>query len=92
MAAGLAASALILGFTLLAPVYGQASGGVYTLNAHAISAGGGRATGGLYTLEGSIGQHDASNPHTGGAFELTGGFHRRAASALGNDIFQSGFE
>ncbi len=77
---------------MLAPVYGQSTGGLYTLNAHTISAGGGRTTGGLYSLEGSIGQHDASNPHTGGAFELTGGFHRRAAGGIGNDIFQSGFE
>ncbi len=92
LAAGLGASALILGVALLAPVYGQASGGLFTLSAHTLSAGGGRATGGIYTLEGSIGQHDASNLHTGGAFELTGGFHRRAPNAVGSEIFQNGFE
>ncbi|MDZ4814238.1 MAG: hypothetical protein SGI99_16755, partial [Pseudomonadota bacterium] len=90
--AALSASTLILGFALLTPVHGQASGGLYSLNAHALSAGGGRAAGGVYTLEGSIGQHDASNPQTGGMFELTGGFHRRAPSALGSEIFRNGFE
>lgn len=89
---GVGASALLLGFALLAPVYGQSSGGLYTLNAYTVAAGGGRATGGIYALEGSIGQHDASNPLTGGIFELTGGFHRRAPSAPVGDLFQNGFE
>ena len=82
------AGALALAGTAVA----QSSGGVFTLNPQSIAAGGGRATGGNFELEGTIGQHDASNAQSGGVFTLTGGFHRRAASAADGAIFSNGFE
>jgi hypothetical protein len=39
-----------------------------------ISGGGGTSTGGVYTVSGTIGQHDAGGPMTGGNYSLTGGF------------------
>lgn len=71
----------------------QSAGGVYTLAPQRIAAGGGRVTGGTFELESTIAQHDAGTIHSGGVFELTGGFHRRAANApLGTAIFGNGFE
>jgi hypothetical protein len=70
----------------------QSSGGPYTLNPQVIANGGGRATGGAFEIEASIGQHDASNPQTGGVFEISAGFHRRAGVVLGDPIFSNGFE
>lgn len=80
----------LLTFASAAPA--QSSGGPYTLNPQVIANGGGRATGGTFEIEASIGQHDASNPQTGGVFEITAGFHRRAAVALSDPIFSNGFE
>jgi len=71
----------------------QSTGGLYTLAPQRIAAGGGRATGGAFELEGTIAQHEASAISSGGALEIAGGFHRRAANApLGTAIFGSGFE
>jgi hypothetical protein len=41
---------------------------------HKIAGGGGTSTGGTYRVNGTIGQHDAGAPLTGGSFSLTGGF------------------
>ncbi|USO00078.1 MAG: hypothetical protein H6810_05290 [Phycisphaeraceae bacterium] len=46
----------------------------YSINWYTIDGGGGTSAGGGYTLSGTIGQHDASNAMTGGAYTLTGGF------------------
>jgi hypothetical protein len=45
----------------------------YSINWHKI-AGGGTSTNGQFTLSGTIGQHDAGGPMTGGNYSLTGGF------------------
>jgi hypothetical protein len=37
-------------------------------------AGGGTSTGATYQVSGTIGQHDAGGPMTGGGYSLTGGF------------------
>ncbi|GBC93731.1 hypothetical protein HRbin15_02233 [bacterium HR15] len=51
------------------------SGGGYDLTWWTIDSGGITfATGGTFTLGATIGQPDASNALTGGAFSLTGGF------------------
>jgi hypothetical protein len=51
------------------------SGGGYDLSWWTIDGGGITfATGGTFDLGGTVGQPDASNALTGGAFSLTGGF------------------
>jgi len=50
----------------------HATGG-YDLTWHTIDGGGGTSTGSGFVLSGTIGQPDAGT-HTGGNFELTGGF------------------
>jgi hypothetical protein len=39
-----------------------------------VSGGGGTSTGATYAVSGTVGQHDAGGPMTGGNFSLTGGF------------------
>jgi hypothetical protein len=46
----------------------------YSIDWYKISGGGGTSTGGVYAISGTIGQHDAGGPMTGGNFSLTGGF------------------
>lgn len=46
----------------------------YSIDWYTIDGGGGTSTGGVYSVSGTIGQHDASGPMTGGSFSLTGGF------------------
>jgi hypothetical protein len=47
----------------------------YSINWYKISGGGGmNTTGGVYSVSGTIGQHDAGGPMTGGGYQLTGGF------------------
>ena len=46
----------------------------YQIDWYKISGGGGTSTGGVYSVSGTIGQHDASGPMTGGNYSLTGGF------------------
>ena len=85
--------ACCVGTLMLASIaLAQSTGGPYTMNPQSIDNGGGRSTGGIYALEGTIGQHDASNVQSGGSFELTGGFQRRGAAASGDAIFSNGFE
>ena len=60
---------LALAFRAFAPV-GQA----YTIDWYKVSGGGGTSTGGVYSISGTVGQHDAGGPMTGGNFSLTGGF------------------
>ena len=47
----------------------------YSIEWYKISGGGGmNSTGGVYSVSGTIGQHDAGGPMTGGNYSLTGGF------------------
>ncbi len=46
----------------------------YSIDWFKIAGGGGTSTGGVYSVSGTIGQHDAGGPMTGGNFSLTGGF------------------
>ena len=41
---------------------------------HTIDGGGGASAGGGFALQGTIGQHDASGPLTGGAYSIVGGY------------------
>jgi len=46
----------------------------YSIDWHKIAGGGGTSTNGQYSITGTIGQHDAGTPMTGGNYSLTGGF------------------
>jgi hypothetical protein len=46
----------------------------YSIDWYKVSGGGGTSTGGVYAVSGTIGQHDAGGPLTGGNYSLTGGF------------------
>lgn len=46
----------------------------YSVDWHKLAGGGGTSTDGQYTVSGTIGQHDAGEPMTGGSYSLTGGF------------------
>jgi hypothetical protein len=46
----------------------------YSIDWYTIDGGGGTSTGGVYSVSGTIGQHDAGGPMSGGNFSLTGGF------------------
>src|ERR1039458_3972708 len=59
-------------FTLLHPAISFSQ--PYSIDWSKVAGGGGTSTGGVYTVSGTIGQHDAGGPMTGGNFSLTGGF------------------
>jgi len=61
---------LLLLLTGCLPAWGQS----YSINWYTIDGGGGTSGGGSYALSGTIGQHDASLPMTGGNYALVGGF------------------
>jgi hypothetical protein len=63
---------LILFFSLLIPSVGFAQS--YSIDWYKVSGGGGTSTNGQYSVSGTIGQHDAGGPMTGGNYSLTGGF------------------
>ena len=63
-------SILLLG--LLLPAVSNAQS--YSIDWYKIAGGGGTSTNGQYSLSGTIGQHDAGAPMTGGNYSLTGGF------------------
>ena len=46
----------------------------YSIDWFTIDGGGGTSSGGVYSLSGTIGQHDAGGPMTGGQYSVTGGF------------------
>ena len=46
----------------------------YSIDWHKIAGGGGVSSNGQYAVSGTIGQHDAGGPMTGGNYSLTGGF------------------
>jgi len=67
--------ALLLGFILLhSACCLSAVGQSYSVDWYKIAGGGGSSTGGTYSVSGTLGQHDASPPLTGGPYSLTGGF------------------
>jgi hypothetical protein len=51
-----------------------ASAQQYSIDWYKIAGGGGTSTGGTYQVSGTIGQHDAGRPMSGGNYSLTGGF------------------
>jgi hypothetical protein len=63
---------LVLLFSLLLPAIGFAQ--QYSIDWYKVAGGGGTSTGGVYAVSGTIGQHDAGGPMTGGNYSLTGGF------------------
>ena len=68
----MAVGKIILIFGLLFPAAGFAQ--QYSIDWYKIAGGGGTSTGGTYAVSGTIGQHDAAGPMTGGDYSLTGGF------------------
>src|ERR1017187_8289170 len=52
----------------------RALGQTYSIDWYKISGGGGTSTNSQYSLSGTIGQHDAGGPMTGGSYSVTGGF------------------
>jgi hypothetical protein len=63
--------ASIAALLLLALTTGAQS---YSIDWHKVSGGGGTSTGGVYSVNGTVGQHDADGPMTGGSYSLYGGF------------------
>jgi hypothetical protein len=47
---------------------------IYSIDWYKISGGGGTSASGAYSISGTIGQHDAGGPLTGGNYSLVGGF------------------
>jgi hypothetical protein len=62
--------AVIVFFALTAPASAQP----FEISWYTIDGGGGTSTGGVFELSGTIGQHDAGVTHSGGLFQLDGGF------------------
>ena len=62
---------LIAGLAALLAPLAQAQ---LTIKTSTVDGGGGTSTGGSFSLSGTVGQHDAAPPSTGGTFALTGGF------------------
>ena len=52
----------------------RASAQSYSIDWYKIAGGGGTSTNGQYSVTGTIGQHDAGGPMTGGGYQLAGGF------------------
>jgi hypothetical protein len=63
---------LVLWLSIFVPATGFAQ--QYSIDWYKIAGGGGTSSNGQYTLSGTIGQHDAGGPMTGGNYSLTGGF------------------
>jgi hypothetical protein len=74
---------LLTSLMLLALASSSAFGQPFAVPWYTVDGGGGHSEFGNLELDGTIGQHDASGPLTGGSFALTGGFWRRAAAAGG---------
>ncbi len=62
----------ILFFGLLLPAVSLAQ--QYTIDWYKVAGGGGTSTNGQYVVSGTVGQHDAGGPLTGGRYSLSGGF------------------
>ena len=66
-------SKLILG-PLLLVICLSVNAQSYSIDWYKIAGGGGTSTNGIYSLSGTIGQHDAGQPMSGGNYSLTAGF------------------
>jgi hypothetical protein len=65
----------LIGFILLHSSFClRVQGQSYSIDWYKIAGGGGTSTGGTYQVSGTIGQHDAGGPMSGGNYSLTGGF------------------
>ena len=68
-------SALLLAFvSIINSQLSTAHAQQYSIDWYKIAGGGGISTNGQYAVSGTIGQHDAGGPMTGGNYSLTGGF------------------
>ena len=68
-------SALLLAFvSIINSQLSTAHAQQYSIDWYKIAGGGGTSTNGQYAVSGTIGQHDAGGPMTGGNYSLTGGF------------------
>ena len=67
-------SKIFIGLTATFAVALSAFAQSYSIDWYKVAGGGGTSTGGVYSVSGTIGQHDAGGPMTGGNFSLTGGF------------------
>lgn len=65
---------LLLGLMLLSDSQAALQAQSYSIDWFKTSGGGGASTNGQYSVSGTIGQHDAGGPMTGGSYSLTGGF------------------
>jgi hypothetical protein len=65
---------LLCFFVLHSPFCLRAWGQSYSIDWYKIAGGGGTSTNSQYSVSGTIGQHDAGGPMTGGNYSLTGGF------------------
>ncbi len=65
---------ILTSLTLLFLAAATNSLGNFEIPWHTIDGGGGTSAGGNFALSGTIGQHDAGNPMTGGNYSLIGGF------------------
>ncbi len=87
--------AALTGLGAWLPLHAQ-SGGVYKISRSTIDAGGGLSTGGVYSVHGTIGQHDAAVPMTGGNYSLQPGFWTPSNVDLTGQlpalVFRNGFE
>ena len=63
--------AAVCGLMLAAPTARAQS---YSIDWFKIAGGGGTSSNGQYTVSGTIGQHNAGGPMSGGPYSLTGGF------------------
>jgi hypothetical protein len=64
----------LLSFFIFLSAFCLRAWGQYSIDWSTIDGGGGTSTGGVYAVSGTIGQHDAGGPMTGGNYSLTGGF------------------
>ncbi|HWV98497.1 MAG TPA: hypothetical protein VNZ64_02275 [Candidatus Acidoferrum sp.] len=66
----------VFGITLALALFAlnTASAQTYSIDWYKVAGGGGTSTGAQYVVSGTIGQHDAGGPMTGGNYSLTGGF------------------
>ncbi len=62
----------LLSLALLIPLCGPAA--PYSIDWYRIAGGGGTSTNLQYSVAGTMGQHDAAAPSTGGTYSLRGGF------------------
>ncbi len=61
-------------FCLLPFAFCLCAAAQYSIDWSKIAGGGGTSSNGQYVVSGTIGQHDAGGPMTGGSYSLTGGF------------------